>query len=68
MCIVVLSFQLFTEARVLCNHVHTELKFTCLSGLVVLNFLSIPGFVPSLLSCRGGLVVGVRAMYNVLCM
>ena len=35
----------------------TELEFTCLSGLHCLACLYTPGFVPSLLSCLGVLVV-----------
>ena len=46
-------------------HVNTELKFTCLSGLVALPciYMYTPGFVPSLLSCLGGLVI--RAPYTI---
>ena len=40
---------------------HTELVFTCFSGLVALHCLSLPGFVPSLPSCLGGLVGRVPA-------
>ena len=40
------------------SFIYTELEFTCLSALPWL-----PGFVYSLLSCYGGLVVRASAMY-----
>ena len=44
-------------------HTHSVLEFTCLSGLVAFPCIAlIPGFVPSLLSCLGVLVVRAPAM------